>query len=100
MKFTISWVQILVYIVIALIISRYFLAEELLVTESKLFEYFGVNDNLKYAIIIPLFVFYISRIYTKDKRKLKQSDDRVIRKPVVIFSLLSLIVVIAYLTTL
>jgi hypothetical protein len=89
----ITWIEVLIVVAILLMIGSMVWRHELVELENRMFESIGLGGPLKYLVSVPIGILYFYSIYRREARKHK----KVIRMPVIVFSIASLIGVALYL---
>ena len=92
-----SWVEVLIATSVLLICARYFWAKELIEAENAFLASVGLPIYAKYFFTIPLVFLVYFDIYKDEKVKANSEGKRVVSKPVLIFSIFTLILVTLYL---
>lgn len=96
-KFRVSWLEILIGSAICLILARYIWAKELLEFENRLLFESGVDPSVKYLFTVPLFFLVLYSYYKRDAQRLAGTGRPVVSKGVVVFSGVSIVLVMFYL---
>ncbi|MFK8066752.1 MAG: type II secretion system protein [Gammaproteobacteria bacterium] len=89
-------IEVIAVMVILLMIARFFWASEFLVLENQAISYFGLPQESKYFLTIPLAALWLYTIFKEEKAQAK-SDQPVVRKRVIITSISLVVFVIIYL---
>jgi len=91
-----SWIEILLVLAIILIIGRLIWIQKLAQLESSFFSLFGVSENIKYILTVPLFCLVLYGYYKSSARQVRGTGRKVIGLPVIIFAVGSLMIVALY----
>ena len=96
-KLRISWFVVVIALAIFLIVARYIWASELLHFENRIIQSLGFDPSIKYFFTVPVFLLLIYSYYRREARALSSAGRPVVRKWVISFAGIFLLLVFLYL---